>query len=65
MPVQRPTCPTFGGTDLTDLYITSASVGLSQKQIQQEFYAGDLFRLSTVSPGMPAHRFYDSPGVQL
>lgn len=60
MPVQRPTCPTFGGTDLTDLYITSASVGLSQKEIQQGFYAGDLFRLSTVSPGMPAHRFYDS-----
>ena len=57
MPVQRPTCPTFGGTDLTDLYITSASVGLSQKEIQQGFYAGDLFRLSTVSPGMAALRF--------
>lgn len=60
MPVQRPTCPTFGGTDLTDLYITSASVGLSQKEIQQGFYAGDLFHLSTVYPGIPAHRFYDS-----
>ncbi|KJH71052.1 SMP-30/gluconolactonase/LRE family protein [Aliterella atlantica] len=60
MPVQRPTCPTFGGTDLTDLYITSASVGLSQKEIQQGFFAGDLFRLSTVFPGMPAHRFDDS-----
>lgn len=59
MPVQRPTCPTFGGTDLTDLYITSASVGLSQKEIQQGFFAGDLFCLSTVYPGMPAHRFND------
>lgn len=57
LPVQCPTCPTFGGKDLTELYITSASVGLSQKQIQQGFYAGDLFCLSPVSPGMPTHRF--------
>lgn len=57
MPVQRPTCLTFGGIHLTNLYITSASVGLSQKEIQQGFYAGDLFYLSTVSSGMPTHQF--------
>jgi sugar lactone lactonase YvrE len=55
MPVQRPTCVIFGGSELKDLYITSASVGLSQKEIQQGFYAGDLFRFSTNSPGMPSH----------
>lgn len=60
MPVQRPTCLTFGGIHLTNLYITSASVGLSQKEIQQGFYAGDLFCLATVSSGMPTHRFDDS-----
>lgn len=60
MPVQRPTCPTFGGTHLSDLYITSASVGLSQKEIQQGFYAGDLFCLSTVSTGIPTYQFADS-----
>ncbi len=43
LPVQRPTSVTFGGANLTDLYITSASVGLSQKEIQNGFYAGDLF----------------------
>lgn len=59
LPVQRPTCPTFGGSDLTNLYITSASVGLSQKEIQQGFYAGDVFCLSTDSPGMLSHRFSD------
>lgn len=64
LPVQCPTCPTFGGSDLTDLYITSASVGLSQKEIQQGFYAGDVFRLPTHSSGMPTQRFVDLSGVQ-
>lgn len=57
MPVPRPTSLTFGGSDLTDLYITSASVGLSQKDVQKAYTAGDLFRLSTHSTGMPTYRF--------
>lgn len=57
--VQRPTCVTFGGTHLTDLYITSASVGLSQKEIQQGFNAGDLFCFSTHSRGMLTQQFLD------
>ncbi|PZV11613.1 MAG: gluconolaconase [Leptolyngbya sp.] len=55
--VQRPTCVTFGGAHLTDLYITSASVGLSQKEIQQGFCAGDLFCLPTQAIGLPTQRF--------
>jgi sugar lactone lactonase YvrE len=43
LPVQRPTSVTFGGAELRDLYITTASVGLSQKEIQKGFNAGDLF----------------------
>ncbi|GAB4461164.1 MAG: SMP-30/gluconolactonase/LRE family protein [Elainellaceae cyanobacterium] len=57
LPVQRPTCPIFGGAALTDLYVTSASVGLSQAEIQAGFYAGDLFCLRTDFTGLPAHRF--------
>jgi sugar lactone lactonase YvrE len=57
LPVQRPTCPTFGGVDLNELYITSASIGLSQKEIQQQFDAGDLFCVTTVTHGSPTHRF--------
>lgn len=57
LPVQRPTSVTFGGSNLTDLYITSASVGLSQKEIQQGFNAGDLFRLSTNAQGMQSNVF--------
>lgn len=63
MPVQRPTSLTFAGDNLTDLYITSASVGLSQQEIQQGFYAGDLFRLSTNSSGTPIQRFRYLSGV--
>jgi sugar lactone lactonase YvrE len=55
--VQRPTCVTFGGAHLTDLYITSASVGLSQKEIQQGFFAGDLFCLPTHAIGLPTQHF--------
>lgn len=59
--VQRPTCVTFGGANLTDLYITSASVGLTQKEIQRGFPAGDLFRFPTRSPGMLPNRFQVVP----
>lgn len=55
--VQRPTCVAFGGADLTDLYITSASVGLSQKEVKQGFFAGDLFRLSTQAIGLATQPF--------
>lgn len=57
LPVQRPTCVTFGGPNLSDLYITSASVGLSQKQIQQGFWAGDLFCLANQAVGLPTRPF--------
>lgn len=57
MPVQRPTCCTFGNADLSTLYITSASVGLSEAEIQNSFYSGDLFSLTTSISGLPTHHF--------
>ena len=57
LPVQRPTCPTFGGPDLSTLYVTTASVGLSQQEIQQGFYAGDVFAIAAPTPGLPTHPF--------
>jgi sugar lactone lactonase YvrE len=47
MPVQRPTSCMFGGPDLTELYVTSASTGMEQPQ------AGDLFRIRTDVKGLP------------
>lgn len=57
LPVQCPTSCTFGGEQLTDLYITTASVGLSQQEIEKGFYAGDLFCLRTDIAGLPAYSF--------
>jgi sugar lactone lactonase YvrE len=57
MPVPRPTSVTFGGQNLSDLYITSASVGLSQKEIQLSYMAGDLFRFPTQAKGLPTYAF--------
>lgn len=57
LPVQRPTCPTFGGPNLKTLYLTSASVGLSQAEIEQGFLAGDVFAISMPVAGLATHHF--------
>src|SRR5262249_25511035 len=57
LPVQRPTSLAFGGPRLDQLYVTTASVGLSQAEIQCGFHAGDLFRVSAAVPGLPTRRF--------
>ncbi|MEP0917135.1 SMP-30/gluconolactonase/LRE family protein [Leptolyngbya sp. DQ-M1] len=55
LPVQRPTACTFGGVDRTTLYITTASVGLSEAEIEDSFYSGDLFGLPTHRVGLPTY----------
>lgn len=57
VPVPRPTCCIFGGEDLQDLYLTSASVGLSQKEIQESLFSGDLFAYRAPVAGLPGYRF--------
>lgn len=57
LPVQVPTSCTFGGEDLQTLYITTASVGLSQAEIDKSFYSGDLFALQTDVTGLPTNTF--------
>lgn len=57
MAVKCPTSCAFGGPDLKQLYITSASVGLSEQEIEQYFPSGDLFCLPTEVAGMPTTPF--------
>lgn len=57
LPIQRPTSCTFGGEDLRTLYITSASVGLSEEEIEKSFYSGDLFAVETNTIGLPTDIF--------
>jgi len=49
VPVARPTSCAFGGADLDQLYISSASIGLDDKELSLQPTAGGLFK---ASPGV-------------
>lgn len=57
LPVSNITSCALGGDDLRDLYITSASIGLTEKQREGQPTAGGLFRARVDVPGVPQHRF--------
>ncbi len=49
LPCAQVTCPTFGGDDLDELYITTASIGLTEEQHKEQPLAGYTF---VVKPGV-------------
>ena len=57
MPVQRPTSCAFGGEDLSTLYVTSASLNLTEKQRIAAPLAGSLFAVDAGVKGLPEPRF--------
>jgi sugar lactone lactonase YvrE len=57
LPVSLVTSCAFGGPDLGDLYITSASGPLSPEQAVDQLAAGGLFRARPGVYGLPQHRF--------
>ncbi|PSF36304.1 gluconolaconase [Aphanothece hegewaldii CCALA 016] len=57
LPVPRPSSCTFGGPALTTLYITTASIGLSEKEIQDSIFSGDLFAVETPVKGTHTNYF--------
>lgn len=60
MPVQNITTCTFGGPDLTTLFVTTASA----QAPPSDRLAGSLFALSTDIPGLPENRFrYFNPST--
>jgi sugar lactone lactonase YvrE len=44
-PVANPTACAFGGRDLDELYVTTARLGLTKEQLEEQPMAGDLFRV--------------------
>lgn len=56
-PVSQPTSCAFGGSDLRDLFVTSASEGFSTERRAGEPHAGGIFRLRLDVPGRPPFRF--------
>lgn len=57
LPASQPTSCAFGGPDLRDLYITTASRELSPEQRAREPHAGALFVCRPGPQGLPPHRF--------
>lgn len=58
LPAARITSCTFGGPNLTDLYVTSASIGLSEEELARQPLAGALFVINNSGfQGMEAHSF--------
>lgn len=57
LPVSQPTCVAFGGSELNLLMVTSANIGLSAEQTEQQPQAGNLFIYKTPFQGLPESRF--------
>jgi len=58
MPVAKVTSCTFGGVDLRDLYITTAKVDLTEKELKEQPLAGSLFVVPNCGfKGVPAIEF--------
>ncbi len=53
----RPTSCIFGGPKLNELYITSSAANLSEEQLKQYPYSGDLLRLRTEFRGLERYKF--------
>jgi sugar lactone lactonase YvrE len=58
VPVSQPTSCAFGGPGMTDLYVTSASVGLSEAELKAQPLAGCLLRLRPGPVGLPSTTTY-------
>ena len=57
-PVEQVSSCTFGGPDLSDLYVTTASNGLSEESLRRQPAAGALYRVKTDTVGFIANRFF-------
>ncbi len=57
LPVQRPTCPAFGGADLRQLYITTATTGIAAEGLAAQPLAGSLLRIDAGVRGREPGRF--------
>jgi sugar lactone lactonase YvrE len=57
LPVSQPTSCTFGGRNLDELYITTASQRLSPEQLAAEPLAGALFVVRAGVSGLPEGRY--------
>ena len=57
LPLTNPTCPAFGGTDLSTLYVTTARHRLTDEQLAREPLAGAVLQLDVGVSGCLPYRF--------
>lgn len=57
LPASQCTKAAFGGPDLRTLYVTTATIGLTDAQRAAQPLAGALFRVRVDVPGLPANAF--------
>jgi len=57
VPVQRPTCPVFGGPGLGTLYLTSSAAGLPAESLSRGPLSGGLFEIDAGVRGAPIAPF--------
>uniref|UniRef100_A0AAX7SYM3 Regucalcin n=1 Tax=Astatotilapia calliptera TaxID=8154 RepID=A0AAX7SYM3_ASTCA len=58
LPVTKTTSCCFGGPDYSELYVTSASLGLNQSESKQQPLAGSTFRVTGLGvKGRPSYAF--------
>jgi len=60
VPVSQPTSCAFGGPGMADLYVTTASVGLTAAELRDQPLAGRLLRLNPGPVGLPNTTTYAS-----
>jgi len=57
LPVDQPTSMTFGGDDLSTLYITTARENFTEAQIAAQPHSGDIFACTPGATGRPPNLF--------
>jgi L-arabinonolactonase len=57
LPVTRPTCVTFGGAALSELFVSTATIGLKEPQRLAQPTAGAILRIATSFRGQEERRF--------
>jgi sugar lactone lactonase YvrE len=63
LPVARPTSCVFAGDALDSLFVTSASIGLSEADLARQPLAGGLFRIDPGVRGVAPDRFGQNPAI--
>lgn len=56
LPISQPTCPAFGGANLTTIYITSARQNLTEDELSRQPDAGRVIVVETDVSGFPEYR---------